>query len=231
MWHPICWLLVFWRQHGGSNWHCRSSSTQGKCQSDDRHGRTEWSWRRMRCNWVCVPDSRWALPLMLLDGPSLLGIWLLVTHFILTLTSTFYSDRSKTFSLFSRQLYLSRNGTSLRSTYYLETDMRSLPLSGSFAEFQQTFLIWKHFVWNIPIWPPQALAQNWGLRVARITSLWVFSTHENFTEGLGMLGKFYGSSEKPCWWLLQRPSLSLLFYETMYKYEAKPLQNIISFTS
>ena len=39
----------------------------------------------------------------------LLGIWLLVTHFIPTLTSTSFKD----IFIISRQLYLSRNGTSL----------------------------------------------------------------------------------------------------------------------
>ena len=52
--------------------------------------------------------------------------------------------------------------------------MRSLPLSGSFAEFQHTFLFQKHFVGNMfgtPVRPPRSLPQDRGLRVTKNTFL------------------------------------------------------------
>ncbi len=53
---------------------------------------------------------------------------------------------------------MSRKGTSAIyiSTYYLEIVMQSLQPSGSFAEFQLTFLFQKCFVQNTfgtPVWP------------------------------------------------------------------------------
>jgi hypothetical protein len=87
---------------------------------------------------------------------------------------------------------LSRNGTSAiyESTYYLGIVMQSLPPSRSFTEFQHTFLIRKRFVRNMfgtPVQPPQSLAWDRGLRVARNTFLWVLLTHKNFTWGSGPL--------------------------------------------
>jgi len=130
---------------------------------------------------------------------------------------------------------MSRNGTSAvhKSTYYLEIVMRSLPPSGSFAEFQHTFLFRKCFVRNAfgtPIQPPQYLAWDWGLQVARNTFLWVLLTHKNFTEDWRMLGKSLQTIWESCRWLGLHPSYSLLFYEIMYKYKAKPPPNIIIFT-
>ena len=116
--------------------------------------------------------------------------------------------------------------------YYLEIVMRSLPPSGSFAEFQHTFLIRKRFVQNTfrtPIQPPQSLARDWGLWVARNTFLWVFSTHKNFTEDWRMLRKSLRTIRESCQWLGLHPSYSLLFYEIVYKYEAEPPPNIIIF--
>jgi hypothetical protein len=112
--------------------------------------------------------------------------------------------------------------------------MQSLPPSGSFAEFQHTFLIQKRFVWNAfgtPIQPPQSLVRDWGLCVARNTFLWVLLTHRNFTEDLRTLRKSLWTIQRSCQWLRLHPSLSLLFHEFMYKYEAKPPLNIIIFSS
>ena len=129
---------------------------------------------------------------------------------------------------------MSRKGTSAiyKSMYYLEIIMQSLPLSGSFAEFQHTFLFRKCFVWNAfgtPIRPPQSLAQDRGLWVARNTFLWVLLTHKNFTKDWRTLGKSLQTIQESCQWLGLHPSYSLLFYEIMYKYEAKPPPNIIIF--
>ena len=89
---------------------------------------------------------------------------------------------------------MSRKGTSAiyKPMYYLEIVMQSLPPSGSFVEFQHTFLIRKCFVQNVfgtPVWPPQSLAWDRGLWVARNTFLWVLSTHKNFTEDWTTLRK------------------------------------------
>jgi hypothetical protein len=111
--------------------------------------------------------------------------------------------------------------------------MRSLLPSGSFVEFQHTFLIWKRFVWNTfrtPVQPPQSLARDWGLRVARNTFLWVLSTHKNFTKDWRTLGKSLRTIQESCWWLGPHPSYSFLFYEIVYKYEAEPPPNIIIFS-
>ena len=131
---------------------------------------------------------------------------------------------------------MSRNGTSAiyKSMYYLEFVMRSLPPSRSFAEFQHTFLIRKRFVWNTfgtPVRPPWSLARDQGLWVARNTFLWVLLTHKNFTEDLRTLGKSLRTFQESCRWLGLHPSYSLLFYEIVYKYEAEPPPNIITFYS
>jgi len=130
---------------------------------------------------------------------------------------------------------MSRKGTSViyKSTYYLEIVMRSLPPSGSFMEFQHTFLFRKRFVQNTfgtPIRPPQSLARDRGLWVARNTFLWVLSTHKNFTEDWRTLGKSLRTIRESCQWLGLHPSYSFLFYEIMYKYEAEPPPNIIFFS-
>ena len=130
---------------------------------------------------------------------------------------------------------MSRKGTSAIyiSMYYLEIVMQSLPPSGSFAEFQHTFLFQKHFVWNMfgtPIWPPWSLARDRGLRVARNTFLWVLLTHKNFTEDWRTLGKSLRTIQESCQWLGPHPSYSFLFYEIVYKYEAEPPPNIIIFS-
>jgi hypothetical protein len=110
--------------------------------------------------------------------------------------------------------------------------MWSLLPSGSFVEFELTFLIQKHHVWNVfgtPVQPPWSLTQDRGLWVARNTFLWVLLTHRNFTEDLGTLRKSLWTIQRSCQRLGLCPSLSLLFYEFMYKYKAKPLLNIIIF--
>jgi hypothetical protein len=109
--------------------------------------------------------------------------------------------------------------------YILFRNCSCLPLSRSFAEFQHTFLIWKHFVWNTfgtPIWLPWSLAQDHGLRVTINTFLWVLSAHRNFTEDLGMLRKSLWTVWRSYQWLGLHPLLSLIFHKFMYKYEAKP---------
>jgi hypothetical protein len=73
---------------------------------------------------------------------TLLGIWLSITLLYFP-TSTFI----KTFSLFSRHSYL-------QSYVLFRIVMRSLPPSGSFAEFQHTFLFRKRFVGNTRSSPP-----------------------------------------------------------------------------
>jgi hypothetical protein len=111
--------------------------------------------------------------------------------------------------------------------------MWSLLPSRNFAEFQHTFLIQKHFVWNTfgtPVQPPRSLAWDWGLWVVGNTFLWVLSTHRNFTEDLGTLRKSLRIVWRFCWWLGLHPLLFLLFYEFMYKYEVKPPLNIIIFS-
>ena len=130
---------------------------------------------------------------------------------------------------------MSRKGTSAiyKSTYYLEIVMRSLPPSGSFVEFQHTFLFRKRFVQNTfgtPIRPPRSLAWDRGLRVARNTFLWVLLTHKNFTEDWRMVGKPLRTFRESCRWLGSLPSYSFLFYVIMYKYEAEPPPNIIIFS-
>jgi len=130
---------------------------------------------------------------------------------------------------------MSRKGTSAIyiSMYYLENVMRSLPLSGSFAEFQHTFLFRKRFVWNTfgtPVRPPRSLARDRGLWVARNTFLWVLSTHKNFTEDWRTLGKSLWTIRESCRWLGLHPSYSFLFYEIVYKYKAEPPPNIIIFS-
>ena len=96
---------------------------------------------------------------------------------------------------------MSRNGTSAiyKSMYYLEIVMWSLPPSRSFTEFQHTFLFQKRFVRNTfgtPVQPPQSLAWDRGLRVARNTFLWVLSTHKNFIKDWRSLGSLYRPSER-----------------------------------
>jgi len=130
---------------------------------------------------------------------------------------------------------MSRKGTSAIyiSTYYLEIVMRSLPPSGSFTEFQHTFLFRKRFVRNVfgtPVRPPRSLAWDRGLRVARNTFLWVLLTHKNFTEDWRTLGKSLRTIQESCQWLGPHPSYSFLFYEIVYKYEAEPPPNIIIFS-
>ena len=106
--------------------------------------------------------------------------------------------------------------------------MRSLPPSGSFAEFQHAFLFRKRFVGNTfgtPVRPPQSLPWDRGLWVTKNTFLWVLSTHKNFTEDRGTLGKSLQIIRESCRWLDLLPSHSLHFHEIMYKYEAEPPPN------
>ena len=65
----------------------------------------------------------------------MLGIWLSITHFTSTLTSTFHSVIKNTFIISRRDM--SRNGTSAiyESIYYLEIVMQSLPPSGTSRNF------------------------------------------------------------------------------------------------
>ena len=130
---------------------------------------------------------------------------------------------------------MSRKGTSAIyiSTYYLEIVMRSLLPSGSFTEFQHTFLFRKHFVQNVfgtPIRPLRSLARDRGFQVARNTFLWVLSTHKNFTEDWRTLGKSLRTIRESCRWLGLHPSYSFLFYEIVYKYKVEPPPNIIIFS-
>ena len=127
---------------------------------------------------------------------------------------------------------MSRKGTSAiyKSTYYLEIVMRACHR----AEASQSFNIPSYsrstLFEGTPIWPPQSLARDRGFRVARNTFLWVLSTHKNFTKDWRTLRKSLRTIWESCQWLGLHPSYSLLFYEIVYKYEAKPPPNIIFFS-
>ena len=128
---------------------------------------------------------------------------------------------------------MSRNSTSAIYIYILFRNSLCKACH-HFAKFQHTFLIWKHFVWNVfgtCVRPPWSSAWDRGLWVAINTFLWVLLTHRNFTEDLGTLRKSLQTIQRSCWQLGLHPSPSLLFHKFMYKYEAKPPLNIIIFSS
>ena len=161
----------------------------------------------------------------------MLGIWLSITLLYFP-TSTFI----KTFSLFSRQWDMSRKGTSAihKSMYYLELLCEACHRAEASRSFNTPSYSGKRFVGNTfgtPVWPPWSLTRDRGLRVTKNTFLWVLSTHKNLTENWRTLRKSLRIIRESCRWLDLHPSYSLPFHEIMYKYEAEPPPNIISFTS
>ena len=140
--------------------------------------------------WVALSATMWCDWVTL----DLLGIWLSITqitfhflllHFILLL---------KTFPLFlgnriclKTVLQLFMNLHIILGIVYVKlATNRKLCRVSTYLPNPEVLCL--ECVWNT-IWPPQSLALDWGLWVARNTFLWVLSTHRNFTKDLGMLRK------------------------------------------
>jgi hypothetical protein len=124
-------------------------------------------------------------------------------NYLFTFTLIFYPIIKNIF-IISRQWDMSRNDTSAiyKSTYYLGLVHVKLTTDRKASwSFNLPSCSGKHFVWNTfgtPVQPPQSLAWDQSLWVARHTFLWVLLTHRNFTKDLGMLGKSLQTVWRSC---------------------------------
>jgi hypothetical protein len=161
---------------------------------------------------------------------KVLGIWLLITQITFPPSLLYFILLLKTSSLFMGNEICLEMILQL-STYYLGIVYVKLATNWKALRSFNLPSCSGSVLFGTPVRPPRSLARDWGPRVARHTFLWVLSSHGNFTEDLGILGKSPRTVGRSCRWLGLHPFPSLLFYRFMYKYEVKPPPNDDPFTS